>query len=274
MNLTIPWRSRRDETPADEPPGTHTIPGPPRHRGQPRKARSGSGPVALRTITAEDPVQPQCEPYTPPPFSDAMHRWLEDRIETCRQRAHDRRSEAARQLDLAQADDFEADEWERMRWLADTVPGAPESDAPQGPGRGGARSAGQCFDCGTLDGTVRSFNALEGRDVPLCPRCHPSADEADDAGADGEEPEWVEPTTAHAGKCCCADCESEAYKDHAHAHAEDLPEGVAGEPAPVSGPAVVPQFQSRRDATVPLPVGWWERPDDTLTRLDLDGVER
>ncbi len=235
MNLTIPWRSRRDETPADEPPGTHTIPGPPRHRGQPRKARSGSGPVALRTITAEDPVQPQCEPYTPPPFSDAMHRWLEDRIETCRQRAHDRRSEAARQLDLAQADDFEADEWERMRWLADTVPGAPESDAPQGPGRGGARSAGQCFGCGTLDGTVRSFNALEGRDVPLCPRCHPSADAVDDQ--DPQEPEPVDEQLSETA-------EAAQY----WATFDPLT------PAPFqAGPSAVPQFQPRDGATAPLP---------------------
>jgi hypothetical protein len=48
-----------------------------------------------------------------------------------------------------------------------------------------------CFGCGRSGETRMCWSQLEGRDVPLCPRCHPSADVGDDTGADGEEPEAV-----------------------------------------------------------------------------------
>jgi hypothetical protein len=267
------WRSanrRRDARTVRIHPEVGQVPAPAKHRAPAR----GAG-AALKMIEAEAPVAP-----FPVPAGFVAHertaRWLADQLDRLERGAADDEAEANHLLGRAAWARGIAAQMREMRIAAESAPTA-QPDGPQVPldDDAPALAGDLCFGCGRSRDTLPCYSALEGRDVPLCPRCHPSADEIDDTGADGEEPERVEPTTAHAGSCCCAHCESEASKDHARAHAEDLPEGVAGEPAPVSGPAAVPQLQQRRDTeTIRLP---WGKPrvlDDTLIDLyALDGVE-
>jgi len=240
------WGRSATQRPAPQAPG-------------PRK-HARNGRQALDGLKHEAPVEPQREPYIPAPFSPEMHDDLERWVERLLNEAADMDNEALRLMNLAQKRREKAAEAERLVWLVRTVPGEPAKpkapdaqEDPQAPVEQEAPPAlagDLCFGCKRSRDTLPCYSALERRDVPLCPRCHPSADEVDDTGADGDEPAPRRPTPT-------AD--------------EGLPEALVSEPF---GPAAVPQLQRRDTETIRMP---WGKPvvlSDTLTDLmALDGVE-
>lgn len=197
----------------------------------PRK-HARNGRQALDGLKHEAPVEPQREPYIPPPFSPEMHEDLERWVERLLNEAADLDNEALRLMNLAEKRREKAAEAERLVWLVRTVPGEPAKPTATEEQASPETSADQeappvlagdlCFGCKRSRDTLPCYSALEGRDVALCARCHPSADEVDDAGADGEEPEPVD--------------------------VPELPESMTPDvvPAPVSGPAAVPQLVADR----------------------------
>lgn len=299
------WQSatrRRLESDVRVHPDAGQVPSPVRHRAPAR----GAAP-ALTQIRSEAPVQ-QLGGYAYDPRTLAG---IRHRIDQCHEDAEAMDRDAFDLLNRAEHRRREAADLEHLLWLADATQEL-RADGPQVPLDPGPRPAlagDRCYGCNRSRDTLPCYSALEGRDVPLCPRCHPSADEIDDSGADGEEPElapWEQELLATAEPIDPAkeraqaeenarfarfraanpdweppggwdpedDTEAEAALDAYVAaeppYDEDLPEALT------SGPAAVPQPQRRRDTqTITLP---WGRPrvlDDTLTDLmTLDGVEQ
>lgn len=205
---------RRDAAGVRVHPDAGQVPSPAKHRAPARGAAS-----ALHQIKAEAPTMPK-------PLPDAFAfeafalGWMDDDIARMRLDAAAKEQRANQLLGEATRLRTAADNWERLRRIADVF-SADEPPAPTTQGAPRAVAGDLCFGCKRSRDTLPCYSALEGRDVALCARCHPSADDIDDAGADGEEPERIEP---------------------------ELPESMtpAAVPAPVSGPAAVPQLVADR----------------------------
>lgn len=243
------WRNanrRRTEAAVRVDRAVQELAQPPRHRAPVRGARA-----AMTQIEAEAPVQPRMRPrdgLAIPAvalqdlvgYRERLLGWAAD-DETM---ARDLKMRAAQYRAIA-------DGYEKLLALPQALAfGHLVDDDRQGRGP-------RCFGCGRPGDTVPCWNQLEGREVPLCPACHPSADEIDDTGADGEEPEHIASASA------------------------DLPEDLVSSPLGPWTAAAVPQLQLRDGVPTEQVFPWWEaRPAasdvaySTAELAMLDGAER
>jgi hypothetical protein len=226
---------------------TGQVPSPTTHRRAPRW-----GAQALHQIQAEAPVQPDATPRAAAlpvaPLALADLRCYRDRLlgwaaddETT---AADLTDRATRYRAIAAGYDQLLALPEALALLGPDAPPAPRGDEHARRERGP-----RCYGCNRPGDTAPCWNGLEGREVPLCPRCHPSADLPDDQ--DPDEPERVD---------------------------EQLPETMtAAPPSFLLDPATLPPpGMARWQDPVTVPTGWWNAPgpdDDTLTTLEpMDGA--
>lgn len=264
---------RRDAAGVRVHPDAGQVPSPTKHRAP---ARNAAG--ALHQIKAEAPTMPKPLPDAFAFESFALG-WMDDDISRMRLDAAAKEQRANQLLGEAVRLRTAADTWERLRRIADVF-AADEPPAPVGQEAPQAVAGDLCFGCERSRDTLPCYSALEGRDVALCPRCHPSADDVDDSGADGEEPE-LDPFQQAEAEQDAAEAEAERALDAFLAaeppHDEELPEALT------SGPAAVPQLvvDGAKSAysryvigdgdpdTVTLPAVL----DDTLTDLEaVDGA--
>lgn len=252
MSILDTFRRRRVEADVRVHPDTGQLGAPKRYHAPAKHSRE-----ALHQVQAEAPVERPVRPrdaLTIPAvaiqdlaaYRERLLGWAADDETT----AKDLRDRAARYRAIAAG-------YERMLALPQALVfgfGDRYADGPQVPIDERPEPAvtrtvpGACFGCHQVTETRRCWNQLEGREVPLCARCHPCADIDEDL--DGEEPERVD-----------------------QYFAEQLPEAMTPAP-PLTGPSAVPGLNG--DATKPLPVGGWFRiDDDTLTGLKgLNGGQR
>lgn len=180
-------RRRHDERDVRVNRDAGQVPAPTSHRAPARNAAA-----ALRQIRANDPATP-----APSQKREAARDGLEYLAryrEFLLDRAADWEWQANDLLGLAARDRAAADTLGALFALhADAAP-VPLDGGRQEPGVSPAVAGDLCFGCKRSRDTLPCYSALEGRDVPLCARCHPSADIVPerDHDADGEEPERVE----------------------------------------------------------------------------------
>lgn len=212
MSFLTAFQRRRTERDVRIHPEARDLPG---RSATPHRRPRGAAP-ALHQIEVEAPV------WTPPApgyvFAASTLGGMRADIGRFRAEAADLEMQANDFLGRASRLRLAAADFEQFLRLA-AVPVADGPQLPLGDDYQGPAVAGDpCYGCGRSRDTLPCWNALEGRAVPLCPRCHPSMGAVDEW--DGEEPEWVEPEpvtigqhkTLHAGNdfllpVCEADCD-------------------------------------------------------------------